>query len=67
MFIIDRFESDWVVIETDDRKTFNLPRGILPPDAKEGDVITLTVAIDQETTRKRRERARALLDNFFEE
>ncbi|MDK2816208.1 MAG: hypothetical protein PWR22_837 [Moorella sp. (in: firmicutes)] len=67
MFIIDRFEGDWAVIETDDRKTFNLPRSVLPRDAKEGDVITLTASIDVETTQKRREKAKALLDNFFDE
>jgi len=67
MFIIDRFEGSWAVIETDDGKTFNLPRSILPCDAKEGDVITLTTSIDRETTQKRREKARLLLDNFFDE
>lgn len=67
MFIIDRFEGQWAVIETDDRTTFNLPRSILPSDAKEGDVITLIAAINRENTQKRREKARSLLDNFFDE
>lgn len=67
MFIIDRFEGQWAIIETDDRKTFNLPRSILPRDAKEGDVITLIASINQRDTEMRREKARSLLNNFFDE
>lgn len=67
MFIIDRFEGQWVVIATDDRNTFNIPRSLLPTNAKEGDVVTLTVVIDQNTTQKQRQKAKQLLDNFFDE
>ncbi|WP_338826310.1 hypothetical protein MTBGP_11180 [Moorella thermoacetica] len=67
MFIIDRFEGQWAVIETDDRKTFNLPRSILPCDAKEGDVVTLIANINRRDTEMRREKAQSLLDNFFDE
>ncbi len=34
MFIVDRFEGDWAVIEYG-RKTFNLPRFLLPQDCRE--------------------------------
>lgn len=67
MFIIDRFEGQWVVIATDDRNTFNIPRNLLPINAKEGDVVTLTVVIDQNTTQKQRQKTKQLLDNFFDE
>jgi len=67
LFIIDRFEGQWVVIATDDRNTFNIPRNLLPINAKEGDVVTLTVVIDQNTTQKQRQKTKQLLDNFFDE
>lgn len=39
-FTIDRFEdNDLVVLETDDRKSLDVPRAHVPPEAKEGDVL----------------------------
>lgn len=67
MFVIDRFEGEWAIIETDERKTFNLPKSILPREAKEGDVITLTAGINRKETLKRQANARALLNDFFNE
>jgi hypothetical protein len=67
MFIIDRLEEEWAVIETEERKTFNLPRKILPAEAKEGDVIKITVEIDNEQTQIRRKKTKSLLEDFFEE
>jgi hypothetical protein len=42
MFIIDRFEDDWVILEFG-RKTFSLPRQLVPPEAMEGDVLKIMV------------------------
>jgi len=67
MFIIDRLEENWAVIETGERKTFNLPREILPAEAKEGDVINITVEVDNEQTQIRRKKTKSLLEDFFEE
>jgi len=67
MFIIDRLEENWAVIETEERKTFNLPRKILPAEAKEGDVINITVEVDNEQTQIRRKKSESLLEDFFEE
>jgi hypothetical protein len=55
MLIIDRFEGDFAVVEYKEGRTFNLPRSLLPPGAKEGDILTLTMTIDNESaeTRKR--------------
>lgn len=66
MYIIDRFEGSWAVIETDNKQMFNLPRELIF-NAKEGDVINITVNVDQAATSKRREKASKLLDNFFDE
>ncbi|MDD2443836.1 MAG: DUF3006 domain-containing protein, partial [Desulfotomaculaceae bacterium] len=51
MYIIDRFEGDWVVIEAGG-KTFNLPRELVPPEAAEGDVIMIKINIDSGATAK---------------
>lgn len=67
MFIIDRFEGDWAIIETENRHTFNLPRFVLPHGIKEGDVISIQVGIDVAATRKRTEDAKRRLGNFFDE
>ncbi len=66
MYIIDRFEGDYAVIESGDRQTFNLPR-ILMPTAKEGDVISISVAIDDSETKARQERIKNMMNNFFDE
>jgi len=67
MYIIDRFEEDWAIVEIENRTTFNLPRSILPTDLKEGDVINIQVTINSEATKQRSEKAKSLLDNFFDE
>lgn len=66
MFIVDRFEGDWVIIETETRHTFNLPRIVLPPSVKEGDVISIQVGIDDAATKKRTEESTRSLGNFFD-
>jgi len=67
VLIIDRFEGDWAIIETENRHTFNLPRFVLPPGIKAGDVISIQVEIDLVATKELAERSKHLLDNFFDE
>ncbi|HBP65662.1 MAG TPA: DUF3006 domain-containing protein [Desulfosporosinus sp.] len=67
MFIIDRFEGDWAIIETKTRRTFNLPRSVLPHGIKEGDVISIQVGIDLATTKIRTQESKGRLGNFFDE
>ncbi len=58
MDIIDRFEADMAVIETEDGMR-NIPRALLPEDAVEGDVLCCREdgwKIDAEATKARRER-----------
>lgn len=66
MLIIDRFESDFAIVEYESGKTFNLPRFLLPPEAREGDVITLTVKVDSSGTKERRKNIGRLMDDLFE-
>jgi len=67
MFIIDRFEGDWAIIEKENRHTFNLPRSILPPHIKEGDVISIQVGIDLVATKERTEKSQRMFDKLFDE
>jgi hypothetical protein len=52
---LDRFEGKdkaIAVLVADDGATVNLPRSLLPPDAKAGDVLRLTLERDPEATRE---------------
>jgi len=67
--IIDRFEGDFAVCETEDRKMINIKRSLLPGDAKEGDVIIRTsdgYRIDKDETAERKKRISKLIDDIWE-
>ncbi len=52
---LDRFEGknkSIAVLLTDDGDPINLPRSLLPPGVRPGDVLTLTIERDAEATRK---------------
>jgi hypothetical protein len=66
MFIIDRIEGSWAVIECEG-ETFNLPRKLIPGDAREGDVIQITVGIDHQATNSRSEKMKKLIEEVFED
>lgn len=57
MIIIDRFEGDLAVLETDDGM-INVERSLLPENAAEGDVLTYDRAwtVDKAATEQRRSR-----------
>ncbi|AGB41074.1 Protein of unknown function (DUF3006) [Halobacteroides halobius DSM 5150] len=63
MLIIDRFEGDKVIIEYNNQ-TFNLPKSVLPKQAKEGDVVKLI--IDQIETNNKKQRVKELANELFE-
>lgn len=60
---IDRIEGEWAVCEYEKGKTLNLPSALLPTDAREGDVLRLTV--DRETTDEQKTRAEELRNRLF--
>jgi hypothetical protein len=50
---LDRFEGKGnkiAVLVTDDGETLNIPRALLPPSAKPGDVLTLSIEPDPAAT-----------------
>lgn len=56
MIILDRFEGDYAVLETDDGMQ-NVPKNTVAPGAKEGDVLVLQNGIystDETATKERR-------------
>ncbi|MBM7855594.1 hypothetical protein JOC37_001991 [Desulfohalotomaculum tongense] len=65
MLVIDRFEGDMAVIEYQGR-TFNLPSSLLPAEAKEGDVLKITLVVDKEETEKHKKQVEDLMNELFE-
>lgn len=69
-FIVDRFEENYAVCETEDKKMVNIHRSELPENAKEGDVLILLqdnkYFIDSESTRQRRERIKKKMNSLWE-
>jgi hypothetical protein len=60
---LDRFEGknrSLAVLLTDDGEAISLPRSLLPPGVKPGDVLSLTLERDDEATRKLADETRAV-------
>ncbi|MGI6083091.1 MAG: DUF3006 domain-containing protein [Limnochordia bacterium] len=62
--IIDRFEGSWAVVEYNG-ETFDIPRSLLPPEAKEGGTLTVTFRVDHSETAERKKRVEKLMDDLF--
>lgn len=63
--IIDRFEGDYAVVELNDRSTVDMPKPLLPKEAKEGDVIE--ISIDKKETESRKRRIQQLMKDLWED
>lgn len=61
---IDRFEGEYAVVEAENKQMINMPKGLIPSGAQEGDVIS--IEIDEEETAARRERIGMLMDELWE-
>lgn len=66
MFIIDRFEGEYALIEYN-KRIYHIPKTLLPKEAKEGDVINIQITIDKEATNKQKESINKLADSLFED
>ncbi|SHN63964.1 DUF3006 domain-containing protein [Desulfitobacterium chlororespirans] len=67
--IIDRFEGEFAVVEQEDRVIINVPRHVLPREAKEGDILILSngeYQIDPSETAKRKKRIEELSRELWE-
>ncbi len=67
-YIIDRFEGDFAVLESENGGTVDVLKSELP-DAREGDVITLEngfYKVDKEETQRRQELIAEKMRKLFE-
>ncbi|KNY26957.1 DUF3006 domain-containing protein [Pseudobacteroides cellulosolvens] len=67
--IIDRFEGEYAVCETEDKKLINIDKDLVPFDAKEGDILNIDgdiITLDTETTIKRKKDIDKLVDELWE-
>ena len=62
-FTIDRFEGEYAVVELEDMRFVDVPKAILPPNAKEGDI--LVISFDVPASKERKEKIEGLMDKLF--
>ena len=63
--VIDRFEGDFAVILFGDKEIkTDIPRELLPKDAKEGSWLNVSFELDAEGTQKQEEKIRGLLEKL---
>ncbi|MDO5518891.1 MAG: DUF3006 domain-containing protein [bacterium] len=70
VYIVDRFEEDYVVCEDKVKQMHDFKRSEFPKDLKVGDVVILTdnrFIIDQEETASRAEKIKSLMDSLWED
>ena len=67
--VIDRFEGKYAILESQDKEPiiFNFPLHLLPKDAKEGTVLNVNISIDQEETKRRKDKIQNLLNKLREQ
>ncbi len=63
-FVIDRFEGDIAVLVND--ITINIPRIILPKEAKEGDILIIELRIDKEETERLKREIKDKINRLIE-
>ena len=64
-FIIDRFEGDFAIVELENREIVDIPRVVLPIEAKEGD--SIIVSIDEVETESRKKRIQNKFNSLFDD
>lgn len=62
--IIDRFEGDYAVVELESKDLADLPRILVPLEAKEGDI--LEIIVDKDETMRRKKRIEKLTEGLWE-
>lgn len=64
-FAFDRIEGDRAVLISDDKIELILPKKMLPTDAKEGSVLSISISTDELETKKREKTAKELLNEIL--
>lgn len=67
--IIDRFEGKYAILESQNKESliFNFPLHLLPKEAKEGTMLNVNISIDQEETKRRKDKIQSLLNKLKEQ
>ena len=60
---VDRFENDIAVVETENGDILDMPKLLLPPNAKEGSIVRITV--DESETEMRRAEMKKKMNGIF--
>ena len=64
MLIIDRFEGDFAVVETENG-FINVPRKDIPSNANEGDILKLS--LEKKEAEKRKEHIDGIMNSLFKD
>ncbi|WP_058486772.1 DUF3006 domain-containing protein [Defluviitalea phaphyphila] len=62
--IIDRFEGNFAIVELENKKMLDIPKELIPLNAREGDV--LEIRINREETEKRKKSINSLMKNMWD-
>ncbi|MDN6196217.1 MAG: DUF3006 domain-containing protein [Atopostipes suicloacalis] len=68
--IVDRFEGDYAVCETENREMKDIPKEKLPKGVKEGDVLVITdegISIHPAKRKEREQRINDLMNDLWED
>ena len=62
-FTIDRFEDNYAIVELENGEMEEIPRSLLPEEAKEGD--TISINKEEGETEERKKRIENKFNNLF--
>lgn len=62
--IVNRIEGNYLILELENGNVIDVPKELIP-EAKEGDIIT--IVIDQEKTKRKKEEIENLVNSVFED
>ena len=63
--IVDRFEGNIAVVELEDGNIIDCPKALLPPNAKEGSIINITV--DENATEEKLQKLTNRMNKLFKD
>lgn len=66
--IVDRFEGDFAICERPDRQMIEIKKNELPPNVKEGDVLTISgdkITLNLKKREAREAHIKKLMDNLW--
>ena len=65
IFTIDRFEENFAIVELPNGNIINCPKELLPKNAKEGCILTIT--IDENATKEKLKKITNRMNNLFKD